>query len=139
MKSIQINEYVQRDINLKKLGFAKMSDYIKSTTWTKAKHLSIAYYGDKCMICSNHYWAVHHLNYSLKTLKAKKLKDILEGCIPVCKECHQLIHNMCDKRTMETNTIEDITLFVIWKKHKIKITKLTVSQKNVIKFISELK
>lgn len=131
-------EYQLRNKNLEKMGFSSMQSYLTSTIWNRAKHLTLAFYGDKCLICSNHYYAIHHLNYKLNTLMAKNLKNIVSNLIPLCEKCHQQIHEIYNDKN-NNYTIEDATLMQIYLSHKILLKKYSADTKSIKTFIKLLR
>lgn len=86
-------------------------DYLKSKQWQKKREEILNKRGKKCMICGCvEHIQVHHLNY-------ESLADEDERfLIPICQQCHTMIHIICDEQKKHSEKIKQIL-----EKHKKEI------------------
>lgn len=79
--------YAGRDHNLLQLGFRTYTGYLRSPLWSSIRRRVLERDG-RCQMC--HFFvatAVHHVSYSMKTLRG----DDLKGLISTCHRCHRKV------------------------------------------------
>ena len=101
-------------------------EYLNSEEWKKLRDLIMST-SPKCQCCENLATDVHHLVY--KNIVDIKITDL----IPVCKNCHNLIHEAIDeqwisqdirdfdeirKKTLSINTDKEYQKYKLWLKSK---------------------
>lgn len=64
--------------------------YIKSALWRDIKHRVLALYGDRCWVCGDGYYVLHHFRYALEDLDGTNLTNIY----PLCDSCHEKVHRV---------------------------------------------
>lgn len=77
--------YVDRDSNLRDLGYRGYGDYLESVAWACIRLQVIKRDRGLCIICSKNAAAVHHVNYSKETLRG----DTLDHLYSICNGCHK--------------------------------------------------
>lgn len=81
------SNYVKRDRNLLKLGYASYRSYLSSDLWANIRFQVFMAKGTVCSLCPNKAVAVHHNRYSLADLKGETLDELH----PICRLCHKSI------------------------------------------------
>jgi 5-methylcytosine-specific restriction endonuclease McrA len=79
------SSYKERDLILKKAGFASYRDYLSSPTWWKIRARVMEKAGGKCRICGGKAAQAHHVFYSRSNLKGSNLT----GVVAICRQCHE--------------------------------------------------
>lgn len=73
---------------LRKLKIKSYQDYLQSNFWKAAKErYRTSDLPKHCLNCCNNYYELHHRSY------ARLGKERPTDLIPLCRECHQAIHN----------------------------------------------
>lgn len=108
----------KRERNLKILGFVSYQAYLRSELWKSIRQQKLASVG-KCEICLvNKTQCVHHLDYSMNTLKGLKLHRLV--CL--CNECHKRVEFNSDGKKRGIEAVFDKTKTLLkksgmWQSH----------------------
>lgn len=80
------------------------NEYIISDEWYLKRPKILAIKGEKCAICGkDHSLDIHHLNYD--TLGREDINNYAD-VIPLCRYCHEKIHNFLDINEDSFKTLE---------------------------------
>lgn len=82
--------YLQRDRNLRKLGFSTYREYLQSDLWKDIRTEVLEKNKHKCFFCGCKAFEVHHLWYSLNTL-SRVNEYYINGLKAICRNCHQYV------------------------------------------------
>lgn len=88
---------------LKLLGFVSYAAYLKSPLWRAVKSRVFKINGDKCFLCENKAFTVHHRKYTGPTL----IGEHLEYLSPICNGCHKTIEFDVDGRKLASDDVEE--------------------------------
>lgn len=80
-------KYFHRRFVLKRLGFSSYSEYLNSELWAEIRSSVLDRDGRKCKLCSMTAAVVHHIEYTLVTLRG----DCLDSLVSLCRSCHDNI------------------------------------------------
>lgn len=105
------DSYTKRGIALLKLGFISYTNYLNSDLWSGIRSRAYQIHGRNCKICKNPATALHHLDYSLDTLKGFRMNSL----IPICDECHKKVE-FDGEIKRPVHEVRQITLSLISKK-----------------------
>jgi len=93
--------YLERNNNLRAMGFADYSEYLSSALWLLIKSRVLSRDNGRCRICGDFARTVHHMDYSLHVLRGNRDDKLLS----VCDGCHQKVEftgpNLDVKLSME--------------------------------------
>jgi hypothetical protein len=79
--------YAERDTSLREMGFETYASYLASDDWAKIKAGVIWSRGSVCRCCLASGTDVHHLDYSLATMRGLKASSL----VVLCRRCHEWI------------------------------------------------
>lgn len=78
--------YEQRNMTLRRMGFASYEDYLASPLWKSIRKRVMKAAKGRCHICGDPANNVHHTSYKQKILEGKTLA----GLVPLCRTCHEI-------------------------------------------------
>lgn len=78
------NEYHERNMILRRMGYFSYDEYLKSDLWEHIRSIVMEMYSSKCRLCIAKATLVHHLTYAERVLKGEDPT----GLIPLCSKCH---------------------------------------------------
>lgn len=79
--------YINRNRELRKLGFSSYKVYLRSDLWKKIREKALKRDGNQCRICQKPARCVHHTSYRVKVLKGKSIRQL----VSLCHDCHQSV------------------------------------------------
>jgi 5-methylcytosine-specific restriction endonuclease McrA len=80
-----MNNYQQRNDNLRSIGFTSYKSYLSSGLWKGIRDAILARDCRNCVRCGFRAWQVHHLSYDVDVLLGKRPGKL----ISVCDDCHR--------------------------------------------------
>jgi hypothetical protein len=81
-----MREYEERDQLLRDLGFHSYQHYLNSPLWKSIRRRALSKCGSQCLLCGVRGTNVHHTEYSLATIRGKKINTL----VVLCRTCHEL-------------------------------------------------
>mgnify|MGYP003945754463 CR=1 FL=1 len=96
-RSDVVVNYAERNEILAEIGFASYGAYLASDLWKSIRIEVFRLKGQRCSLCGNLAFQVHHTDYCMETL----LGTDLSGLAPICEPCHDEVEvdEDGDKRT----------------------------------------
>ena len=79
--------YSGRRESLRDLGFKTYREYLKSPLWRRIRLAALDFHGKSCTMCPNEADTVHHMDYSVATLRGDNPRKL----VPLCTGCHERI------------------------------------------------
>lgn len=135
-------DWYHQQKNLDKSGFYSYGQYLKSPTWQKIKNYVSLLKITECFICGGKYEVLHHLTYRYirKYVSDVKIEKSLINILPLCRKCHDNIHNVNHSKKVSVVSATDelckihkkrLDKFFLYKKSKemnAKLNKVDISQ-----------
>ena len=105
------DSYLKRGIVLLEMGFLSYEAYLQSQLWADIRIAAYQLHGHNCLICKKRADVVHHLDYSLQTMKGFKLNSL----VPICEECHKKVE-FDGERKRPVHEARQVTLSLLPRK-----------------------
>lgn len=85
------------------MGFKDYSQYLTSKIWTATRRRVFADKGTQCIGCGIRADVVHHMTYSLATLRGEDITHL----VPICNGCHTFVEYV-GSRKLEIHEMQTV-------------------------------
>ena len=108
-----MNNYIKRDLLLKKLNYNSYASYLRSKLWKNIRNIVLLKY-PKCKICNDDSSVVHHIRYTEHNL----LGLSLDYLVALCNKCHYYIEFKNNKKTSLDEAELRLNYLLSFRNHK---------------------
>ena len=89
--------YIERNANLRSLGYASYNDYLSSSQWRQIRESVLMRDKRRCVCCCGSANQVHHRSYSIDALAGRDLSK--KALVSMCGACHRHIEFMYGQKS----------------------------------------